>query len=130
MEMHFIELGKFKFSDIKKMRNAENWIAYFSPQCTDEEREAIAMNNPAIKEALNYEMMFSQDEIKRRDYELQEKAMRDYLANMYDSKQEGIQENKIQNAINGLKEGIDINIISKITKLSIEEIQKIKKQYL
>lgn len=46
-EMHFIELEKFKFSDIKKMRNAENWIAYFSPQCTDEESEVIAMNNPA-----------------------------------------------------------------------------------
>ena len=88
------------------------------------------MNNPAIKEALNYEMMFSQDEIKRRDYELQEKAIRDYLSNMYDSKQEGIQENKIQNAINGLKEGIDISIIAKITKLSIQDIEKIKKEYL
>lgn len=125
-EMHFIELEKFKFSDIKKMRNAENWIAYFSPQCTDEEREVIAMNNPAIKEALNYEMMFSQDEIKRRDYELQEKAIRDYLSNMYDSKQEGIQEG-IQSerktiAINLLKANMPIDFISQNTGLSEQEI--------
>ena len=40
------------------------------------------MTNPAIKEALNYEMLFSQDEVKRREYELQEKAIRDYNATM------------------------------------------------
>ena len=125
--MHFIELRKFKFSDIKKMRNAENWIAYFSPQCTDEEREVIAMNNPAIKEALNYEMMFSQDEIKRRDYELQEKAIRDYLANMYDSKQEGIQENKIQTAINFLKLGAEPSFVAKGTELPLDKVLEIQK---
>ena len=125
-EMHFIELEKFKFSDIKKMRNAENWIAYFSPQCTDEESEVIAMNNPAIKEALNYEMMFSQDEIKRRDYELQEKAIRDYNSSMRASKQEGIQEG-IQSerktiAINLLKANMSIDFISQNTGLSEQEI--------
>ena len=58
LELHFIELNKFKLSDIRKLRQAENWIAYFSPKCTDEQREAIAMNNPVIKEALNYAMVF------------------------------------------------------------------------
>uniref|UniRef100_UPI00259B509C Rpn family recombination-promoting nuclease/putative transposase n=1 Tax=uncultured Megamonas sp. TaxID=286140 RepID=UPI00259B509C len=58
LELHFIELNKFKLSDVRKLRQAENWIAYFSPKCTDEQREAIAMNNPVIKEALNYEMVF------------------------------------------------------------------------
>ena len=63
-------LKKFKFSDIKKLKRANTWIAYFSSECTDEERKVIAMTNPAIKEALNYEMLFSQDEVKRREYEL------------------------------------------------------------
>ena len=31
------------------------------------------MTNTAIKEALNYEMLFFQDEVKRHEYELQEK---------------------------------------------------------
>ena len=92
------------------------------------------MSEPAIKKALEYQAYFMHDAKLRHKYELQEKAIRDYnsgmLAAKEEAKQEGIQENKIQNAINGLKEGIDINIISKITKLSIEEIEKIQKQYL
>lgn len=92
------------------------------------------MSEPAIKKALEYQAYFMHDAKLRHKYELQEKAIRDYNSSMLaakeEAKEEGIQENKIQNAINGLKEGIDINIISKITKLSIEEIRKIKKQYL
>ncbi|WP_204965340.1 hypothetical protein, partial [Megamonas funiformis] len=38
-------------------------------------------------------------------------------------------ENKIQNVVNGLKEGIDINIIAKITKVSIQDIEKIKIEF-
>ncbi|MEI0527741.1 hypothetical protein R4J00_03715, partial [Brachyspira intermedia] len=40
-------------------------------------------------------------------------------------KEEGIKENQILTAKNMKKENIDINIISKITGLSIEEIEKL-----
>ena len=50
------------------------------------------MTNPAIKEALNYEMLFSQDEVKRREYELQEKAIRDYNATMLYNRKEAKRE--------------------------------------
>lgn len=137
-EMHFIELPKFKLGDIKRLRKSEKWIALFSNKCTDEELEEIAMSEPAIKKALEYQAYFMHDEKLRYKYELQEKAIRDYNSGMLaakeeakaEGKQEGIQENKIQNAINGLKEGIDINIISKITKLSIDDIKKIQEKYL
>jgi predicted transposase/invertase (TIGR01784 family) len=71
-------------------------------------------------------MMFSQDEIKRRDYELQEKAIRDYNSSMRASKQEGIQEG-IQSerktiAINLLKANMPIDFISQNTGLSEQEI--------
>lgn len=55
--VRIIELKKFKFSDVKKLKRTDTWIAYFSSECTDEERKVIAMTNPAIKEALNYEML-------------------------------------------------------------------------
>ena len=128
LEMHFIELKKFKFSDIKKLKRADTWIAYFSSKCTDEERKIIAMTNPAIKEALNYEMMFSQDEVKRREYELQEKAIRDYNATMLynrkEGKQEGKQEEKYENAVRGLKNNISLDAISTITGLTIEQTER------
>lgn len=134
LEMHFIELKKFKFSDIKKLKKADTWIAYFSSKCTDEERKIIAMTNPAIKEALNYEIMFSQDEVKRREYELQEKAIRDYNATMLynrkEGRQEGKQEEKYENAIRGLKNNISLDIISTITGLSIEKLKELQKTLL
>ena len=129
--MHFIELKKFKFSDIKKLKRADTWIAYFSSKCTDEERKIIAMTNPAIKEALNYEMMFSQDEVKRREYELQEKAIRDYNATMlYNRKegtQEGKQEEKYESAIRYLKLRIAPEIISRGSELSLQEVLDLQK---
>lgn len=92
------------------------------------------MNNPAIKEAVEFENSFLQDKMERRAYEQREKAIKDYYSYMTASKQEGIQEgiqeNKIQNAINFLKLGIDIETVAKGVNLSIEEIKKIKKEYL
>ena len=128
-------MNKFKLSDIRKLRQAENWIAYFSPKCTDEQREAIAMNNPVIKEALNYEMIFSQDEIKRRQYEIQEKAIRDYNSTILYNRKEGLKEGlkkgaedkAIEIALKMLENGSDINFIADVTGLSIEKINEIKK---
>ena len=92
------------------------------------------MTNPAIKEALNYEMLFSQDEVKRREYELQEKAIRDYNATMLynrkEGKREGKQEEKYENAVRGLKNNISLDAISTITGLTIEQLKEIQKTLL
>jgi predicted transposase/invertase (TIGR01784 family) len=131
LEMHFIELKKFKFSDIKKLKRADTWIAYFSSECTDEERKVIATTNPAIKETLNYEVLFSQDEVKRREYELQEKAIRDYNATMLynrkEGKQEGKQEEKRESVLRYLKLGISPEIISRGSELSLQEVLNLQK---
>ena len=92
------------------------------------------MSEPAIKKALEYQAYFMHDAKLRHKYELQEKAIRDYNSSMLaakeEAKQEGIQENKIQNAINFLKLGIDVKTVAKGVNLSIDEIEKIKQQYL
>ena len=121
-EMHFIELPKFKISDIKRLKKSEKWFALFSNRCTDEELEEIAMSEPSIKKALEYQDYFMHDEKLRYKYELQEKAIRDYNSSMRASKQEGIQEG-IQSerktiAINLLKANMSIDFISQNTGLS------------
>ena len=125
-EMHFIELPKFKISDIKRLKKSEKWFALFSNKCTDEELEEIAMSEPSIKKALEYQNYFMHDEKLRYKYELQEKAIRDYNSSMRASKQEGIQEG-IQSerktiAINLLKANMPIDFISQNTGLSEQEI--------
>ncbi|MBM6726584.1 hypothetical protein H5977_05405 [Megamonas funiformis] len=101
------------------------------------------MNNPVIKEALNYEMVFSQDEIKRRQYEIQEKAIRDYNSTILYNRQEGLKEGlekglkkglkkgaedkAIEIALKMLENGSDVNFIADVTGLSIEKINEIKK---
>jgi len=44
---------------------------------------------------------------------------------LYNAKQKGIRENKIETAKNMLKENISIDIISKVTGLTKEEIEKL-----
>ena len=108
LEMHFIELEKIRIGDIRKLRKSERWIAYFSHQCSDEEREVLAMSEPAIKEAMKCEMYFTQDEKLRRKYEIQEKARRDYISMMHNiekSRTEGWQKGLEEGRAEGLAEG-------------------------
>ena len=146
MEIHYIELKKFKFSDYKdlKKKQADSWIAYFSPRCTNEQREVIAMENPIIKDALNFESAFSQDTKQWRKYELEEKALKDYNSTLADSREEGIhvgiqkgiqigeQKGRAEGiqitAKNMLKLGVSTAIVSQATGLSIEQIEDLKKQ--
>lgn len=106
------------------------------------------MTTPAIKEAVEFEDTFLQDKIERRAYEQREKAIRDYYSYMNAFKEEGLQQGleqglqqglqkglqqglyqqAIQTAKTMLKDKIDIELISKYTNLSVEEIKKINEE--
>ena len=77
LEMHFIELKKIHISDIKKLKRADRWIAYFSPRCSDPERKVLAMSDTAIKDALTYENQFTNNNALKSQYWDYEKTMRD-----------------------------------------------------
>ena len=77
LEMHFIELPKWKiYKDIKDMNSLEWWTSYFDKKTNAEEMEGIAMYAPMVGEAIKRENIFTQDEIKRRAYELKKKRNR------------------------------------------------------
>lgn len=132
LEMHFLELPKIKISDIKKLKKAEQWGAYFSGKYTDKDMEVLAMNNPVIKQALDYEAYFNSNDELRKEYLAREEAILDErIRHGYSHQrgvQEGIQKEKLQNIINFLKLGVDIETIAKGVNLSIDEIKKISKQ--
>ena len=141
LEMHFIELKKFKFSDVKNLYSLDNWIAYFSPKCTDEQREEIAMHDPAIKEAIDYEESFSQNLTKWWQYEQKEKAARDAEGieryNRRIGPEEGLKEGlekgltkgkleeKRSTIVNSLNLGLDFDTIAKITNSSVDEVKAV-----
>ena len=94
--------------------------------------------NKEIKKANDEYEYLTGDEAERRLAFLREKAIRDEINNLNGSRQEGIEIGRkegikkggkikqIEIARNMLKEGMDIKIISRLTKLSIEEIKKIQ----
>ena len=130
--MHFLELPKIKISDIKRLKKAEQWGAYFSGKYTDKDMEVLAMNNPVIKQALDYEAYFNSNDELRKEYLAREEAILDErIRHGYSHQQgivKGIEKNKIETATNALKEGLSPELIAKITNLSIEEVNRLRQQ--
>ena len=115
--------------------------------------EVLAMNNTVMKDVEKVEHAFTSDEAMRYQYMLREKAIRDYYSGLDEAKQEGIaigekrgeerghklgiaegreqgaQQEKIANILGMLREGIDIQVIARITSYSIEDIQRIAKEH-
>lgn len=126
MEMHFLEIPKLKFSDIKKLKRLDTWGAYFSNKCTDKELEELIMINPSLKEVVSYEKYFNSNDELRRQYQKREDAILDEKFRAYAAQRN----EKIRNAINFLKLGVSPEIVAKGAELSIEEVKQLQKQYL
>ena len=138
LEMHFLELPKVKISDIKKLKKSEQWGAYFSGKYSEKDLEELAMNNPVIKQALDYEAYFNSNDELRKEYLAREEAILDEkIRNGYShqrGRQEGIQEGiqkGIQSerkviAINLLKANMAIDFIAQSTGLSKQEIIRLQ----
>lgn len=60
------------------IRDVDRWLAYFSNKLNEKEMEELAISETAIREALQAESIFMQDDLERRKYEQREKAIRDY----------------------------------------------------
>ena len=90
--------------------------------------------NEEIKKANEEYEYLTGDEAERRLALLREEAIRDEKTMLKGSREEGIEigrkegkkENKIEIAKNMLKERMDIRTISRLTNLTIEEIENLK----
>jgi predicted transposase/invertase (TIGR01784 family) len=115
LEIHFLELPKFKSKSVKDMNRMEKWAAYFSPGTTDEELEEIAAGEEAIREAMEVEDVFTKDEVAKRSYEKAEKFRRDQAAQLEYAEKKG-EEKGIRAMIITLKE-LDIDKATTIDKV-------------
>lgn len=103
--MHFIEIKKFTYSDVKKLTKLGTWAAYFS-NCDEKEMEVLTMSNTVMKDVAKAENAFTNDETMRYKYMLREKAIRDYYSGLDDAKQAGIEIGEKRGEERGRKMGI------------------------
>lgn len=126
LELHYIQLPKFKEKCKRVSSKLEQWLTFI----VNENMEAINMSeNENIKKAeQELEYLTGDEETKRLAY-LREKAIRDEMAAMTKARREGMEEGEKvrarKDAKKMLDEGLDINIIIKVTELSKEEIENL-----
>lgn len=124
MELHFLEVPKFKKKPISEMNRMERWLAYFSNKLNQQEMEELAMNESAIQTAMNAAAVFMQNKEERLKYLNREMAIIDYESDKAAWIDEGRAKEKIFMVHSMIKNGLDDITISKISNLPIEVIQQ------
>ena len=134
MTIHTIELTKLKNDDAKN--ELYNWIKFFNAK-SKEEFKMASDTSEAIAKAVKKVEQLSLDENARKEYEMREKALKDYNSVIFDAKAEGIKEGIEKGVKEGIKEGIKegemkgkIEAVVELileTKMSVDEAMKILK---
>jgi predicted transposase/invertase (TIGR01784 family) len=102
-----------------------NWLKFLKAE-EEAEFDMLAEKSPAIKQAVVELKRLSQDEEAQLRYEARVKAIRDERSRMKAAEEKGRMQEKIEIAINALEIGISLENISKLTGLSIQEIEELK----
>ena len=128
IEVHYIELPKFKKRELSKFTKLDQWMCIFT-----QNKEGIMLaekENKEIKKAMNTLDFLSKDPKERERHNSIVMAEYNRLVSEQNFFEEGIEtgikQEKIEIAQKMLKEKLPIEIIEKLTGLSKEEIEKIK----
>ena len=124
IEVHYIELPKFKKKELSKFTKLDQWMCIFT-----QNREGIMLaekENKEIKRAINTLDFLSKDPKERERHNSIVMAEYNRLVSEHNFFEDGKKEGKIEIAKKMLKEKVPIEMIEKFTELSKEEIEKIK----
>lgn len=139
IEIHFIQIPKFKKQRKDMKTKLDMWMDFISQIDEKEVKNAMSKNKEIKKAQEEYEYLTG-DEAERRIAFLREKAIRDENSifdagkdiGFKDGIEKGIKQGKEKEqkemVKSMLKEKIPIETIMKITKLSREKIEKIKRE--
>ena len=139
LQIHIIELKKFKKNILTKDLNC--WLKMFTSKNLEASMSEIVKEKPIMEEVQKKYNNFVKSKLMMMEYEKKEAYLYGNQIMLDEERRlgmeegikkgkeegikEGIKENQILTAKNMKKENIDINIISKITGLSIQEIEKL-----
>ena len=127
-EIHFIEIPKLpKHTDIKDMLTG--WVEFLRDPNSEETLE-LELSVEEIQEAKKELIRLSNDDKEREMYERREKANKDRTSALEKALSDGIEKGEkkrsLEIAKNLLALNVDVEIISKSSGLSIEEIEKLR----
>ena len=124
IEIHYIELPKFKKKELSKFTKLDQWMCIFT-----QNKEGIMLaekENKEIKRAINTLDFLSKDPKERERHNSIVMAEYNRLVSEQNFFEDGKKEGKLEIAKKMLKEKVPIEMIEKFTELSKEEIEKIK----
>ena len=137
LELHFIQMPKYLKAENKYETKLGQWLALLSNEkgelekAMKENKKELKETQKCIKEAEKELEYLTGDEEAKRIAFLREKYIRDEATNLYWAKEEGKQEGKQEGieetAKEMLKENMPIELISKVTKLSVDRIKELRK---
>lgn len=125
IEVHFIDLEKFRMSNPNLDDKLNQWLAFVDTENEKWVRTVMDKNNK-INEALKLKDDFTCDDEALDLIERQMILEMDYNTDIKEAREDGKKETQIEIAKSMIKKNMDFNIISEITGLSKEEIEKIK----
>lgn len=123
VEIHFLELPKFRKKKGKNYReNAiERWLMFLEKDISETTLKELMSLDTAIEKAEQKIEYLSSDEETMRIYYERERSLHE-RANMIKAAEE---RKSIENAINFLRLGVDIETVSKGTGLLIEKVREL-----
>ena len=133
LQIHIIELKKFKFKDKSLTKDLNYWLGFFTTKDMEEYMSEIVKEKPIMEEAHKRYNNFIRSRLMMSEYEKKEIYQYDKQIMLKDERREGkaegikegIEKRNYTIAKSMKKDGADINLISKYTGLTIKEIEKL-----
>ena len=135
IQLHYVEIPKFnEDADIKK--ELKNWILFLKSN-KEEDMSQLLKEDTIFEKAIKKYNYFTDNKDLLNEYDRREAYLVYQSSLMRGAKEDGFEEGIEKGKLEGLKEGkismakamkkdgADINLISKYTGLSIEEIKKL-----
>ena len=145
LQIHMIELKKFKFKDNDLKKDLNYWLGFFTTKNMEAYMSEIVKEKPIMEEAHKRYNNFIRSRLMMTEYEKKELYQYDKQISLEYKRREGIKEGIKKGKLEGIKVGklegerdksisiaktlkqmnMDDDSISKATGLSIEEIRKL-----
>ncbi|CCY76717.1 putative uncharacterized protein [Brachyspira sp. CAG:700] len=137
LQIHIIELKKFKFKDNNLKKDLNYWLGFFTTKNMEAYMSEIVKEKPIMEEAHKRYNNFIRSRLMMSEYEKKELYQYDKQITLEEKRREGIKEGRREGKLEGIKErnysiakslkssGLDNQFISKHTGLSVEEIEKL-----
>ena len=90
--------------------------------------KVLEKKNPKLKKAISELKTVSLDKKNREYYELRRKAELDYNTNIDSAFKKGMEQKSIEIALFMLSKNQDLDFISEVTNLSLEQIKSLRKK--